>query len=1185
MNPLRFFNPDTYARRMILPALALAASLFAVTCFLFYDACVLGAKKASLDVTVKLGPLKGYGSDSCIGLIAQSPRGSSLCLFVGNRRYAGSLWGEMELPYDKIPKVADNIRFVAFSDDGRVIGEKDTVFKWPEGMFPVRVDIAAALGQAGLWVAGTAAPGQQLSVKTSGGKILGWTRAGSGGLFSMVGPMDSVRATDSIRVISWNNRGCSDTARGALSALSTAFSRAVVFECANADTLDKYANAIDSLFRADHSLKAMGKFPQALSSVRISMELPACYGGIEAVQRGSMSPEEFLEKTAGDVRRIFFEPGRDDPAKCRPDKETILAPRVAVVTGGRSTRVTIEKKFLMTGGRLGLYGEAAGGLSSTFLRLNDTLTIILNGHRAEKIIGRLPDSSIGAKIVWTGKPGQRQPGGEYGAMALLAYRLGFSGSGANPADNNASDSTLTNIKGFIRNYEANASGGLAASLMKLLVWIVIFSAFIHFSRIRRKQGHASGEVVGALSTIFLVWGILFFGQQCLPAFVWVWIRSLLVAVIGNDGHGFAAAYLTRSFSEKSDSAALDSYAFVCLALFILLPFYFRKMQLAFARQSGDTAIKNRGWGAALRIGWLTLMCALALIAANGENKRPFAAPIARFAKHTAVTAQPGADSVWSKAINLFPTAALPLAAAALGPEALLFAAGQSVVSAYGADAREKSYPAFFLSAARAVQGLPWWCIAGIAALCCAPLLRRLLVRVCAVADTRRKWLWSLGALGASALIMSVEFLPQQFAMHGAAFGAAMGLAWLIVHLVRKTEPRIERFMSGVMGVFIYVVIGVAALYLSSPVAAPGTTVRWSLYSAWPFAWLLSDVLLYCAGLAVILHLLARLREQDRHIHHDDTLMEGVFLFAALLTGLTTWMGIPVPLLVALIVPFAWLFRSKADMKGLATEIDAHGGDMDKVVSQSLRRLIATVRYNNIVSALRGQFEKAAITPDEFERKRKEYSQSFFSADEPGDNDEEQRRRELLSIGTGGAWENVRSALRAGMVLAAIPLAMSLISELPSRWVQYPFPLADFMIFIALASMRYLLYAFVFGFFYAHIRGRTGLTKGAIFAFAVIAPFAAYQLIAIRELAELRAFATWAGQIFLFCSLLGLWVGDVRLLRKNGYAIKDLLYLHNVPMLSAYTSAVAAAIGAAVISVVSGSAQDLTKFFISTVINR
>jgi hypothetical protein len=272
------------------------------------------------------------------------------------------------------------------------------------------------------------------------------------------------------------------------------------------------------------------------------------------------------------------------------------------------------------------------------------------------------------------------------------------------------------------------------------------------------------------------------------------------------------------------------------------------------------------------------------------------------------------------------------------------------------------------------------------------------------------------------------------------------------------------------------------------------------------------------------------------------------------------------------------------MDAIDEELKEHGADLDKVIGDTLHCLIQTSRYDAIISNLRKKFEKAEMTAADFEKKRKECSRYLLKTDDPLAIPEKRKHRELLALGTGSIRENVLCALRAGFLLSSIPIGISLVNELPAYRVSYPFPIATFALFVVLATVRYLLYAFMFGFFFTHIRGRSGLIKGIIFAGAIIIPFAGYQLVALRDPLELRAFIIWAAQIFLFCSVLGLWIGDVRLLKKNGYGIKDVVYVHNVPMLSAYSSAVAAAIGSAIITVLSGSVQDLSKFFINIVVH-
>ena len=170
----------------------------------------------------------------------------------------------------------------------------------------------------------------------------------------------------------------------------------------------------------------------------------------------------------------------------------------------------------------------------------------------------------------------------------------------------------------------------------------------------------------------------------------------------------------------------------------------------------------------------------------------------------------------------------------------------------------------------------------------------------------------------------------------------------------------------------------------------------------------------------------------------------------------------------------------------------------------------------------------------------------------------------------------------GAFLAAVPLIITLYEYLPNRVIAFPYPTADLLAVLLQSIAGWLLIALFFGFFYVHIRGQSGLSKGLAMCVAVVAPVSVYRLLNVPSLNELRPFLLWAIQMFAFCTLLG-GAADYRTLREHGYQLRDLLTLNNLPWISVYASSIVAALVPAVIALVSGKLGDVVKFFIDTVL--
>jgi hypothetical protein len=77
--------------------------------------------------------------------------------------------------------------------------------------------------------------------------------------------------------------------------------------------------------------------------------------------------------------------------------------------------------------------------------------------------------------------------------------------------------------------------------------------------------------------------------------------------------------------------------------------------------------------------------------------------------------------------------------------------------------------------------------------------------------------------------------------------------------------------------------------------------------------------------------------------------------------------------------------------------------------------------------------------------------------------------------------------------------------------------------------------------------------------------------------ELRYFFLWASQVFAFCTILGLLAFDYETLRRNGFSLRHLTALHDISVLSAFGSSLAAALVPGIIAIVNDRVLDLLKF--------
>lgn len=138
---------------------------------------------------------------------------------------------------------------------------------------------------------------------------------------------------------------------------------------------------------------------------------------------------------------------------------------------------------------------------------------------------------------------------------------------------------------------------------------------------------------------------------------------------------------------------------------------------------------------------------------------------------------------------------------------------------------------------------------------------------------------------------------------------------------------------------------------------------------------------------------------------------------------------------------------------------------------------------------------------------------------------------------------------------------------------------------ALQAMgQWPLLGFFFGYFYPHLRGETGLSKGLYLFLAVVTPtFAATALAAPTSAVAWTSFSFWALQLFIHCMLLGFFAGDYETLRASGLGFRHLVDVHNLGALTAWGSGLLLAIGAAATTAATTQAGALLMQALQTVV--
>ena len=192
------------------------------------------------------------------------------------------------------------------------------------------------------------------------------------------------------------------------------------------------------------------------------------------------------------------------------------------------------------------------------------------------------------------------------------------------------------------------------------------------------------------------------------------------------------------------------------------------------------------------------------------------------------------------------------------------------------------------------------------------------------------------------------------------------------------------------------------------------------------------------------------------------------------------------------------------------------------------------------------------------------------------------RQVVFAIGEPGIVHNLRGFLFYGSFFGLIPLSITLY-EYANQPPDYPFIVLSTLGFLVNTFSQWLFYASFFGLFFIYLRGNTGLGKGWRLSLLITLPVLITHLLNTQGTEQLLAFGVWATQIFLFCSFLGLWAVDYRLLRQHHFNLRDLLTVHNFSSLSVYASSVLVALTPTLISLFTGRMGEFLDFVINNIL--
>jgi len=165
-------------------------------------------------------------------------------------------------------------------------------------------------------------------------------------------------------------------------------------------------------------------------------------------------------------------------------------------------------------------------------------------------------------------------------------------------------------------------------------------------------------------------------------------------------------------------------------------------------------------------------------------------------------------------------------------------------------------------------------------------------------------------------------------------------------------------------------------------------------------------------------------------------------------------------------------------------------------------------------------------------------------------------------------------LSAGLFVAYAPLLFAR----TGGFLEASFPVLQVLGALVLPFFaKWLLAAFVLGYFFPYIRGANGLQKGLVSAIGIVACTLPGNLLLLSDTAGAPLTLVWdAGQTILFLTVLGFWAFDLNTARRYGMGWRGLLEEYGLSFLAPYLSSAGGAIGLAITGVVTGRAKGIVE---------
>jgi hypothetical protein len=342
------------------------------------------------------------------------------------------------------------------------------------------------------------------------------------------------------------------------------------------------------------------------------------------------------------------------------------------------------------------------------------------------------------------------------------------------------------------------------------------------------------------------------------------------------------------------------------------------------------------------------------------------------------------------------------------------------------------------------------------------------------------------------------------------------------------------------------------ILISMPVTyllgSPGGNLDISRFTA--LAYSVDDLLPYALLPGIIL-LLHKQNRGDSFVLSAGSIAAGALLFSFYLTGRTAnLLFIPIPLLMGYYLFKDWSLTAQPAPPLTVTK---------EIVSRFVKYKESTSRAESLEGALEKKLGSGDLSLEDFRKKTGESRRAEKDAAAMLHIAAGTTSPEIFAYGPeDGPWKNALVAVRYALVISLPFQAITLMNLLKPREAT-GFPFIDVLKALLFSTSTWLLTAFLFGYFFHLIRGRSGFQKALVYSAALVLPTIPMRLIAAQPLGG-AGHLLEIGELAGFTLILALVAFDYKNLQKYGKSWRDLLTIYGWTGVAAYGSTILLALG-------------------------